>query len=149
MAVSLINRWDAQTQRNLRDNAQRKAWKARHNVEAAKELYDQGLISIEVYVEIVSTYRDLVAAKNLACKEPDAPPREWDSRIDLNEVINYLGQGFHTAFRKGTDDDAAHFIHAAIDELDPVEWQRILRFVAGPLWEGIKRYGIVEEDHDA
>lgn len=146
MSRELIHPWDSRIQGLMRHRTQEKAWKARENVESAKSLYDQGLISGETYGEIVTSARDLIYAKNAACKEADAPKWEYVPRdgVDLHDMIGMIGQGFHTAFRKGTDDDAARFIHAAIDELEPDEWHAILRYVAEPLFEAIKAEGLVE-----
>lgn len=46
------------------------------------------------------------------------------------ELIDYLGEAIHTAFRKATDCEQAHPIWKLIREMPPEDWQAVLGFVA-------------------
>lgn len=48
------------------------------------------------------------------------------SREDFSSM---LGEGFHTAFRKGTDCPQAHPIWKLIQEMPPGEWSAVVEFV--------------------
>lgn len=46
------------------------------------------------------------------------------------ELLSYLGEAFHTAFRKATDCPQAHPIWQLISEMPPKDWEAVLGFVA-------------------
>jgi hypothetical protein len=48
---------------------------------------------------------------------------------EKEDLASQLAEGFHTAFRKGTDSPRAHPIWKAIKELPPDEWGEIIDFV--------------------
>lgn len=52
---------------------------------------------------------------------------------DQEALMTFLGEGFHTAFRKVGDSDEARIIYDAIEAMDPDEWDTILAFVVAPL----------------
>jgi hypothetical protein len=53
----------------------------------------------------------------------------------VDELCSFLGEGFHTAFRKVTDSETGTQIWKLIQELDPDEWHQVLLFVAEPLMD--------------
>jgi len=55
-----------------------------------------------------------------------------------DELENFLGEGFHTAFRKAVDSKEADRIWHAINDLPSEEWSAVLYFVAEPLLEIIQ-----------
>lgn len=65
-------------------------------------------------------------------------PGTWTA----TDVANYVGEGFHTAFRKAADSAQADRIHKLITDLPSEEWSGIVRFVAEPLVEAIKHHGL-------
>lgn len=56
-------------------------------------------------------------------------------QINKSAFVNYLGEGFHTAFRKASDCPQAHPIWLLINEMPNKDWNSILTFVAEPLAE--------------
>lgn len=46
------------------------------------------------------------------------------------ELLAYLGEAIHTAFRKATDCDQAHPIWKLIQEMPKEDWEAVLDFVA-------------------
>ncbi len=50
-----------------------------------------------------------------------------------------LSEGFHTAFRKASDDPVAREIWKLIRDLDDKEWSSVISFVADPTWDEIAR----------
>lgn len=54
----------------------------------------------------------------------------------VEQVAEFLGEGFHTAFRKATEDPQAHRIWDLISKMDGSEWHAVLMFVAEPLVSG-------------
>jgi hypothetical protein len=56
-----------------------------------------------------------------------------------DDLVAFLGEGFHTAFRKAGESAAADQIWRLIGSMDPDEWQRIVEFVAVPLAEELGR----------
>ena len=50
---------------------------------------------------------------------------EWTK----DEVIDHLGESFHTAFRKASDSKEASQIHVLIRKMNKEDWKGILEFV--------------------
>lgn len=48
----------------------------------------------------------------------------------VEELIDHLGEGIHTAFRKATDCEQAHPIWKLIQEMPAEDWTAVLKFVA-------------------
>jgi len=75
---------------------------------------------------------------------PDTPPPEFRS---------YLGEGMHTAFRKGADHPAAVRIWDEIDHMPRADWHGIVTFLADGMWPMVLDYarpaGPSPEAHDA
>lgn len=55
------------------------------------------------------------------------------NEVSVNELIEYLGEGFHTAFRKASDSPEATQIWDLISNMPAHEWHAILEFVAVPV----------------
>ncbi len=51
----------------------------------------------------------------------------------IDNFAGYLGEGFHTAFRKAAFSPESNEIWQLIKHLDNSEWESVLRFVAGPM----------------
>jgi len=51
------------------------------------------------------------------------------TEAEHGELLDVLGQSFHTAFRKAGDSIASSDAHAAIKGMDEDEWESILDFV--------------------
>lgn len=49
--------------------------------------------------------------------------------MSREDFLSMLGEGIHTAFRKGTDCKQAHQIWALIDEMESEDWMAVLEFV--------------------
>lgn len=64
--------------------------------------------------------------------------------LTVDDVKSYLGEGFHTALRKAGDSPQARMAWQAIDEMDPHEWDSVLRFVAEPLVDYLRVHGLPE-----
>ena len=59
-----------------------------------------------------------------------------DEQID--HLTEFLGEGFHTAFRKAVpDSDEANQIWHLIKEMKGEDWTRVLAFVAEPLLDAL------------
>ena len=63
----------------------------------------------------------------MATKAKTQTERPLLSRDDFKEL---LGEGFHTAFRKGTEAPQSHQIWLLIGEMDNKDWGGVLEFVA-------------------
>jgi hypothetical protein len=55
------------------------------------------------------------------------------------EFVSYLGEGMHTAFRKGADHPSATQIHRLIDHMPNADWHGIVAFVAEGMWPMVLR----------
>ena len=62
--------------------------------------------------------------------------------LTVKDVADYLGEGFHTAFRKASDTPQADKIWHLIRDMDPAEWSSVLDFVAKPLVDYVKERGL-------
>lgn len=56
------------------------------------------------------------------------------------EIKSMIGEGFHTAFRKGTHHPKSGEIWGLIQELPNSEWSNIVDWVAEPLIEMLEGY---------
>jgi hypothetical protein len=61
------------------------------------------------------------------------------------ELLSMLGEGFHTGFRKGTDDPAAHEVWLGIRNLPAASWNDVLEFL---VW-GLEYSGFVTWEEDS
>jgi hypothetical protein len=61
----------------------------------------------------------------------DSPPASRAAMMPMakDAFQSALGEGFHTAFRKGTDASEATRIHMLITEMDENAWDDVLGFV--------------------
>jgi hypothetical protein len=50
-----------------------------------------------------------------------------------DEIVSFLGEGFHTAWRKAVDCPEAVVIHRLIKDMDPEVWGAVIHYVADPL----------------
>lgn len=57
---------------------------------------------------------------------------------DKDRFREFLGEGFHCAFRKATDCEQATPVWNLISAMPDDEWANVLDFVAGPLFEEIE-----------
>ena len=62
--------------------------------------------------------------------------------VTKDELRSFLGEGFHTAFRKAADSDEANTIWHLIQKMDPDEWHAVLDFVTEPTFEMLQREGV-------
>lgn len=60
-----------------------------------------------------------------------------------DEFKSLLGEGFHTAFRKATDDPKSSEIWKLIQDLDPKSWDSVLGFVVWGL--GVSGFELVRK----
>lgn len=60
-------------------------------------------------------------------------------------LAGYLGEGFHTAFRKATDTPRASRIWQLIDEMPDDEWVRCTHFVAEAVRDALLAGSLLEE----
>lgn len=54
-------------------------------------------------------------------------------KINREDFRSVIGEGFHTAFRKGTDAPQSSKIWNLIKEMDDEEWSAVVAFVADPI----------------
>jgi len=57
--------------------------------------------------------------------------------MDSEDFKELLGEGLHTAFRKASDSYEANKIWHLIMDMPGEEWDRIVQFVAEPLWQAV------------
>jgi hypothetical protein len=50
-----------------------------------------------------------------------------------DELADFLGEGFHTAFRKAADYPEAMHIHRLISKMPPDQWTAVIDFVTDAL----------------
>lgn len=59
--------------------------------------------------------------------------------MSKKDFTSMLGEGFHTAFRKGTSAPQANYIWKSIQKMDPKEWAAVLEYVT---WGFEVSYGL-------
>lgn len=64
-------------------------------------------------------------------------------KLTIDDVVEFLSEGFHTAFRKAVpDSETADKIWHLISAMDDDEWNCVLNFVASPLIDFIRERGL-------
>ncbi len=77
------------------------------------------------------------------------PESDAKGGVTYSELRSMIGEGFHTAFRKGIDSPEAALMWHAIQKMDPLEWAVILEFVTEPIWDLLQERGGVAKGKEA
>jgi hypothetical protein len=67
---------------------------------------------------------------------PEKAPREF---------VDYLGEGMHTAFRKGGDGPRSSQVWNLINDMSPEEWHGVVQFLADGMWPMVLDYAAGRE----